>query len=347
MKSHEVGTGDMRSRKRFLIATLVTCLSLAVIGGSLHVIELGKKRMQDMRGLAAYDLSEEHEHIRSAGEDISLHEANEAGAKAFEPYTLKQAQALVSDERWQIINSMIRIPQGSFAMGTNRSRADDYDKPEHVVSVAAFWIDKYPVTNAQYALFVAQNKYRPPLHWEQGRIPTGIAMHPVTMVSWFDAQAYCQAMGKRMVTEEEWEKAARGETRNRWPWGDQMDAERLNTYYSIGETTSVTRFIDGASPYGVMDMAGNVSEWTASDFIPYQGSKAKSDLFDAKIAQATTAEDRTKKVVDLVATGKRYKVLRGGSWKSDPFSTTTYHRNFAWSNAASDFFGFRCAKDAL
>ncbi|RMH19167.1 MAG: formylglycine-generating enzyme family protein [Gammaproteobacteria bacterium] len=344
---HHLDISDkaLASRKRYLFATLVTCISLAIIGGSLHVLELGKKRMNDMRSMAAYDLDEMHEHIRAAGEDITLHEVNEAGLTESRPYTVSEVEKLVSAETWKMLDEMIDIPAGRFTMGTDRSRADEQDKPAHEVTLPAYSIDKYPVTNVQYARFVAQTGYRNPLHWENGRIPAGLNLHPVTLVSWYDAQAYCEHFGKRLPTEAEWEKAARGTTHNRWPWGNFMDAERLNTYYAIGATTPVNRFPEGASPYGVMDMAGNVSEWTADDFLPYRGSHAPSDLFDAKIAKAVTAEDRAKKVVDLVPTGKRYKVMRGGSWKSDPFSTTTYHRNFAWSNSASDFFGFRCAKD--
>ena len=93
-------------------------------------------------------------------------------------------------------------------------------------------------------------------------------------------------------------------------------------------------------------MAGNVSEWTANDFSAYAGTKADAEVFKGKIAVARTPEDQAMKVVDLVTTDQKYKVLRGGSWKSDPFSTATYHRNYSYPNYASSFFGFRCAADA-
>jgi iron(II)-dependent oxidoreductase len=89
-----------------------------------------------------------------------------------------------------------------------------------------------------------------------------------------------------------------------------------------------------------MDMAGNVNEWTADDFAPYPGSDAPADLFKGKIVQATNTKE-----VELVPTGGKYKVLRGGSWKGDPFSSSVFHRNFAFANYASDFFGFRCASN--
>ena len=92
-------------------------------------------------------------------------------------------------------------------------------------------------------------------------------------------------------------------------------------------------------------MAGNVSQWTADDFHPYPGSDAAADLFKAKAGVVSSAQDRSMKVIDLVTTDALYKVMRGGSWKSDPFSTSTYHRNYSLPNYASDFYGFRCAQD--
>ena len=206
-------------------------------------------------------------------------------------------------------------------------------------------IDKYLVTNAQYARFVAATGHRPPLDWKNGKIPQGELLHPVTMVSWFDARSYAKWAKKRLPTEAEWEKAARGTKGLRWPWGNNMDPKRLNTYYSVGHATDVTAYPNGASPYGVMDMAGNVSQWVEDDYLPYPGSKASPEVFQGRVAVAATAQDRAMKVVDMVPVNKRYKVLRGGSWKSDPFSTESYHRISQWPNLASDFFGFRCAKD--
>jgi iron(II)-dependent oxidoreductase len=92
-------------------------------------------------------------------------------------------------------------------------------------------------------------------------------------------------------------------------------------------------------------LAGNVSEWTSSDFVPYKGTSATKDTFDVKKLQAANADDRNMKVADLVKSEGIYKVRRGGSWKSDPFSTSTYHRNFSMPYYASDFFGFRCVSD--
>lgn len=332
-------------RKRYLNATLVTCAALAMLGGSIHVVMLGADRMAEMRGLSTYNLKDMSARIRAAGEDIQLHKENEHPASKAATYTVAEVEALLSAKQWHELDTMAAIPAGDLVMGTDRPQADVQDQPSHHVKLAAYLIDKYPVTNAQYARFVAATGHRPPLNWKEGKIPDGELLHPVTMVSWFDARSYAAWAKKRLPTEAEWEKAARGSKGLRWPWGDFMDASRLNTYYSVGHATDVTAYPSGASPYGVMDMAGNVSQWMEDDYLPYPGSNAPQEVFQGKIAVAKTPEDRAMKVIDLVPVGERYKVLRGGSWKSDPFSTSSYHRISQWPNLASDFFGFRCVED--
>ena len=332
-------------RKGYLTATLVTCAVLAMLGGTIHVVMLGADRMAQMRSDSTYNLKDEPQRIRAAGEDIQLHKENEHPTGKVSSYTVAEAQALLSPKQWHELDTMITIPAGDFVMGTDKPQADAQDKPAHHVRLGAYMIDKYLVTNAQYARFVAATGHRPPLDWKNGKIPDGEVMHPVTMVSWFDARSYAAWAKKRLPTEAEWEKAARGTKALRWPWGNRMDASRLNTYYSVGHATDVTAYPSGASPYGVMDMAGNVSQWVQDDYLPYPGSTAPKEVFQGKVAVAKTPEDRELKVVDMVPVKQHYKVLRGGSWKSDPFSTASYHRISQWPNLASDFFGFRCAKD--
>ena len=345
IKSPSMRGHDVTKRKQYLLATLVTCAVLSFIGGTIHVLDLGSNRMQEMRGKAAFDLSKEKERLRAAGEEHFRHVQHEYGAKTVS-YTAAEADALLTPEQWRELDSTILIPAGEFFMGVDDARADPQDRPRHKVALHAYKIDKYPVTNAQYARFVAATGHRPPLHWAEGKIPRGLEMHPVTMISWFDAKAYAEWAGKRLPTEQEWERAARGVDSRRWPWGNKMDPNRLNTYYQVGSTTKVGTYPAGASPDGVLDMAGNVSEWVADDFLPYPGSDAPEDLFKAKaLKNPDSAAERSMKIVDFVSTDKRYKVIRGGSWKSDPFSTSTYHRNFAWPDFAADFFGFRCAED--
>jgi iron(II)-dependent oxidoreductase len=332
-------------RKRYLSATLITCTVLLLVGGSLHVVKLGANRMAEMRNLATYDLKDESAHIRAAGEDITLHYHDEHDINRQAGYSAAEVAGLLRKEQWTELDSMILVPAGMFLMGTDLERADAQDHPQHKVNLPGYWIDKYPVTNAQYAKFVAATGHRPPSNWKDGRISQGELLHPVTLVSWYDAKAYAEWAGKRLPTEAEYEKAGRGTDGRRWPWGNKMEPERLNTYYNVGSATDVTAYPNGASPYGVMDIAGNVDEWTADDFLPYPGSDASPGLFEGKIARVTSAEDQSLKVADLLPTAGHYKVLRGGSWKTDPFATSLYHRNFAWPNYASDFFGFRCVKD--
>jgi formylglycine-generating enzyme required for sulfatase activity len=194
------------------------------------------------------------------------------------------------------LDEMVTVPAGEFVMGS--------EKPVHRVHLDAYAIGKYPVTNAQYQRFVEVTGREPPRHWENGKPVPWMANHPVVYVSWRDAQAYCRWLSEttggiyRLPTEAEWEKAARGsEDEREWPWGNEFDAQRANTLEGRGDwqTTPVGMYSDGASPYGVMDMAGNVWEWTSSLYKPY-----RYDPGDGR-------EDPEAAV----------RVLRGGSWFDD------------------------------
>jgi iron(II)-dependent oxidoreductase len=339
-----IDPAERKIRQRYLGATVITCITIAMVFGTAHVVKLGANRMNDMRDKATYDLADMESHIRAAGEDIVRHQDHEKKQQAEQVYAWKEIESLISAEQWQELHAMVAIPAGEFLMGTDSEKADGQNRPQHTVKLSEYSIDKYLVTNIEYARFVLATKHRPPLDWKNGNIPDGKFMFPVTMVSWYDAQAFCGWDDKRLPTEAEWEKAARGEDGRRWPWGNTMDPSKLNTYYNVGATTEVMSYQSGASPYGVLDMAGNVSQWTSSDLTPYEGTSASGDLFRPKVTQVVSAQDRSLKVADLVEVKGVYKVRRGGSWKSDPFSTATYHRNYSLPHYASDFFGFRCAK---
>lgn len=172
-------------------------------------------------------------------------------------------------------DQMIEIPAGEFLYGEEKKR----------IRLERFYIGKYPVTNTQYKRFLDANPEYPvpyadkdwarPYNWdsEKRMYPEGKANHPVVLVTWHDAQAYCawlkETTGRefRLPTEEEWEKAARGTDGREWPWGDEFSGDKANTSESgIGGTTPVGCYPDGASPYGCLDMAGNVWEWTASEY---------------------------------------------------------------------------------
>jgi formylglycine-generating enzyme required for sulfatase activity len=167
------------------------------------------------------------------------------------------------------LDEMVEVPAGKFRYGEKK-------QPR---TLERFKIAKYPVTNLQYKRFLDANpKHRVPhvdtdwarfYNWdpEKRTYPEGKANHPVVLVSWEDAQAYCQWASKRLPTEEEWEKAARGSDGREWPWGDEFDSDKANTAEGgIGGTTAVGCYPAGASPYGCLDIAGNVWQWTNSDY---------------------------------------------------------------------------------
>jgi len=339
IKRPNVSVREMRRRKRLLMATLITCITLAMIGGSLHVMKLGSMRMKEMQAKSSYDVADMTQHVRAAGEEIHLQAQHEKAGGNTTTYTEGEAAALLSDEQWRDLAWMITIPAGVFTMGSDDPRTGEQNRPAHQVRMPAFKIDKYLVTQAQYARFVAANHYRPPLNWVDGKISQGLSMHPATMISWYNARDYCQWVGKRLPSEAEWEKAARGDDARRWPWGNAMNPANLNTYYKVGHATPVNQYPQGASPYGVMDMAGNVQQWVADRFTPYPGATGDKEIFEPKASDPDyhRGSDEQERLI--------YRIMRGGSWKSDPLSTTSYHRNYALPNYASNFFGFRCAMD--
>jgi len=151
---------------------------------------------------------------------------------------------------------MVRVPAGTFLYGD--------DKKE--VELPEFWIDKAPVTNAEYARFVAETGHKPPEHWKGRTPPNQIADHPVTYVSWDNAVAYAMWAGGRLPTEEEWEKAARGTDGREYPWGEWAQGHCNSHEARIGSTTPVGLYSpQGDSLYGCQDCAGNAWEWTTSE----------------------------------------------------------------------------------
>jgi formylglycine-generating enzyme required for sulfatase activity len=153
------------------------------------------------------------------------------------------------------IDQTVRIPEGDYVLGEESAK--------RVVHIATFQIDKFPITNAQYDAFCRTTNHPPPVHWIEGHPPTSKLNHPVVHVGFEDAKEYARWAGKRLVTEDEWEAAARGPHGNNYPWGMEFDAEACNLWDSgIGDTTPIGSFPKGLSPSGVSDMMGNVWEWT-------------------------------------------------------------------------------------
>jgi formylglycine-generating enzyme required for sulfatase activity len=253
-----------------------------------------------------------------------------------ERWTGKETAALET----QTPEGMVYIPGGAFMMGSTGQEGKvgfqiGVDEiPKHRVEVRPFYIDRYEVTNALYQKFIEATGQPTPVDhhdpmfysWLNGKPPAGQENHPVVYVSWYDADAYCQWAGKRLPTEEEWEKAARGTDGRAWPWGNTFDGAKCNIYESSPLwTTPVGSYPQGVSPYGVYDMCGNVAEWTASWYQPYPESKIQRASF-----------------------GEHFKVARGGGWPlpQEPWSRAT-NRNLAQPPDYSHrSLGFRCAKDA-
>lgn len=171
---------------------------------------------------------------------------------------------------------MVLVPRGEFIMGVKPdvARGDDRLNLERIGTTGAFWIDKYEVTNGMYLEFLEATGYEPKdskdflLHWEDDSIPEGAENEPVRWVSFDDAKAYAVYAGKRLPTQEEWEKAARGTDGRSYPWGNDLDRSRFRqvSYQQLSSDAlaKADAFPSGASPYGLLNMEGNAGEWTSS-----------------------------------------------------------------------------------
>ena len=210
---------------------------------------------------------------------------------------------------------MILIRAGEFLMGSDPSvdkDARDREQPQHSPYLPDYYLAKTPVTNVQYAAFVQATSHAPPDHWEGGKPPRGKEDHPVVYVSWHDALAYCrwlaEVTGKPygLPSEAEWEKGARGSDGRIWPWHNRRDEKRCNSAEGgKGDTTPVGAYPQGASPYGLLDMAGNVWEWTRSLWGEEPGEPSFKYPYDPSDGRE-----------DLDAPDIVWRVLRGGSWVS-------------------------------
>ena len=223
---------------------------------------------------------------------------------------------------------MVTIPAGPFRMGTPKAETEAAAKrygfhvswlaneaPERTIDLPAFAIDRYPVTNAQFHAFCKATDYSPRGHWRGGAPSDDLLSQPVVMVNREDARAYAKWAGKRLPTEEEWEKAARGGDGRVFPWGSRFNSKaccwnRDSAGIWLG-TLPVDAHPVGASPYGVMDMAGNAAEWTDSSPGPGSG------------------------------------IVKGGCWMTQsPMNLRAAARGMSgFDNNQSLFIGFRCAKE--
>ncbi|HEY3594373.1 MAG TPA: bifunctional serine/threonine-protein kinase/formylglycine-generating enzyme family protein, partial [Polyangiaceae bacterium] len=223
-------------------------------------------------------------------------------------------------------DEMVLIPGGTFLMTSDR----------RTVHVDPYYVDKLPVTNREFALFLEVTGYRPSdagadrflSHFRAGKVPRGHGLHPVVYVSWDDAHAYAQWAGKRIPSEAEWEKAARGTDGRKYPWGrSEPGSSKANYGNRDGGTAPVGSFPEGASPYGALDMAGNVWEWCEDYDVPefYEEGPPNNPCNVQKGERALL-------------------VMRGGSYMYGARSMRTYSRTSFEAHYRFAGGGFRCAR---
>lgn len=250
--------------------------------------------------------------------------------------------------KWKTKDEMVLIPAGEFAMGSDKKKdrlAYRSEIPQRTVYLDPFLIGKYEVTALEYLKFVLATDRLPQLDWryDGGNFQETMAHHPIMHVSWYDADAYCKWAGKRLPTEAEWEKAARGVDGRLFPWGNEYAGptranfgrtglsgpvrdrpERLLLYPPI---ISVDRYENAVSPYGLYQTIGNVAEWV-------------SDWYDQDYYK--TAPDRNPKGPE---TGTQ-KAFRGGGWMDSTTTMRAAMRNGTDPRTKINWMGFRCARDA-
>lgn len=253
----------------------------------------------------------------------------------------------------------VLIPGGEFLIGSNPKvdrQAQTDESPQHRLSVTDFYIMRYPVTNAQYKLFMEATDHRPPRFWSKGQFPADQADHPVTGVSFHDAVAFCRwasevtGLPLRLPTEPEWEKAARGTDGRLYPWGNEWDGSLCNHGDSgwPSDSTPVGRFSpQGDSPYGVADMGGNAQEWCCSLFgtYPYNPADGREVLVYNEDQQGLMPRLHETGCVanpHQIEAALDKLVVRGGSRRQGRENSRCAYRSWAAPMHRSDDTGFRC-----
>ena len=228
-------------------------------------------------------------------------------------------------------DNMVVVPRGEFGMGSQEHQ----DEKLHNVVLDAYYIDKYEVSNKDYKEFMKATSHPAPAYWDDPRLNK--PEQPVVGVNWYDANGFCEWKGKRLPTEAEWERAAKGPDGNaHYPWGHQLDSSKANYGQNVGHTTPVDSYPEGASGFGAYNMAGNVFEWV-------------SDWYDPTYFSVSPALNPQGPATGLnFANQGPVKVLKGGSWLAPPSSLHTSHRfwNQPENNSYGVGLGFRCAQSA-
>jgi sulfatase modifying factor 1 len=226
---------------------------------------------------------------------------------------------------------MVLVPAGEFAMGSQEQEGEDDERPRHQIFLDAFYVDTYQVTNGRYARFLKKTGRAQPRDWSRVKLPADGNL-PVVGVTWQDAAAYCRWAGKRLLTEAEWEKAARGTDGRKYPWGNDEPTKR---HANFGKSENdheapllpVGSLEAGKSPYGAYDMAGNVWEWVA-------------DWYDESYYRQSP-ERNPKGPPQGTA-----KVARGGAWDRHVFNVRSANRSELNPGNRFKDVGMRCGRDA-
>ena len=302
----------------------------------LSVVTVNKGAVR-YRAVARYSFTKNYSILLKAGMTVALlkkrepYEMDFSGDYYEEKIIYKPRIITVKDGR-----EMLLISKGKFILGSNDYGKDE--SPEQEKYLGDYYMDKYEVSNRDYKLFADSPRGRAPLSWKNGKYNEAEAELPV-LVSFREAEAYASWAGKRLPTEEEWEKAAKGGIEHGeprvFPWGNTLTAANANSLVFWNRTKgstgnapalmSISSFEKvGISPYGIVNMSGNAQEWTSSWFKPYEGNQYKDSRF-----------------------GTQYKVVRGGACFSDVDALRTTHREIGGiPNLSKDnISGFRCVKD--
>lgn len=224
-------------------------------------------------------------------------------------------------------SEMVLVPAGEFLMGSDKGSEDE--RPAHKVSLNAYYMDKYEVSNRQYHMFVNETKAAPPIHWRDDNFND--PDQPMLQVSRADADEYCKWIGKRLPTEAEWEKAARGTDGREYPWGNELPNAggvfRAN-YDTLEDgfkhTAPVRSFENGVSPYGCYNMAGNVWEWC-------------NDWYDPNYYKESPRDNPQGPAM------REYASHRGGSFSNQIEHQRSAYRSGFYHSLPNPVIGFRCA----
>lgn len=294
-------------------------------------------------------IAPDHRHLLKAGAQVMIKTASAKDKLDYSnPYFIEQKKFKKSITSKIDNREMIIIPAGKFIMG---SSSGDYDeKPEHAVFVPDFYMDVYEVSNSDYNRFVNSANAKPPKSWVNGIYPADEADLPV-MATYYEAEKFANWCRKRIPSEQEWEKAAKGMQEKisdydpplKYPWGDKFDPENANSieYWKVESSVSaedkllnkkkskpvplpVTSFQNIPSPFGIKNLSGNAREWTNSWYQPYPGNFKKNKNF-----------------------GAQYKVIRGGGWYQERDFLRVSKRSYGGSPSlrSDNTAGFRCVKD--